>query len=418
MLQIWFALHTLLWPVGIKLGDSVLSLNVVLLLPIGIFWLLRNIRISKTTLICAGGLILFLLFSVGVAKIGPCEDKITKAVITAPILTILLIIGLEIGARAKPADWLNMRTTAFRIIVTALLFIISEAIFPKLFSPDKIKYHNELKYSGIFYEPSHVAISLFPCIGILFMSRDKSFVRKGVFSLVLLFLLSHSSTLVILTLSLIIYRLIILSKLKQSLKYLSILVLVSAIAVTLNYELLIAPTVDRFDSVTSLIAEETTSSSNENLSSMIYYKGWQDAIANFTRTNGLGLGFNMMGCRPLPDTSVRRLLTLPGRLDLNNEDGSFLLSKMLSEFGIIGLAFFLWVIWRWLLYERITKKYTDFKNIEVASVQKILMFSFILTSLVRSSGYFQGSALLWVTAIIASAVLLKKTGVGKNRSIL
>ena len=393
---------------GFKIGESVLSLNVVLLLPIGLFWLLRKFRISKTTLFSSVAFILFVLISFGVAQLGPCEDKLSKALISAPLLTILLIIGLEIGARATHQEWLNLRTTAFRIMVVAFLFVAAEMLLPNLFPIYKLVYQKEFKYSGIFYEPSHIATSLFPCIAILLSSKDKSYNKKGIISLVLLFILSRSSTLVMLTLSYVAYRIFIMSELKQGLKYLAIITLVAATAVTLNYELLIAPTVDRFDSVTSLIAEETTSSSNENLSSMIYYKGWQDAIANFTRTYGLGLGFNMMGCRPLPDTPLRRIFILTGRPDVNNEDGSFLISKMISEFGIIGLVFILWAIWRLLKYEKKTNKLTGIVNVEVASVHKMLMFSFVICSLIRSAGYFQGTALLWATAMMASASTFKK----------
>jgi hypothetical protein len=363
---------------------------------------------SKATFIAAGGLILLLLFSFGIAQIGPCEDKFAKALISAPLLTILLIISLELGARTKSSEWQKLRATAFVVIVIAVLFMIAEMLLPHYFSADKINYHKEFKYSGIFSEPSHVAISLFPCIAILFSSKDKKYNRKGIFAIIVLFALSHSASLAVLTLCLVAYRLLILSRIKQGLKYLAIIAIIIAIGITLDYELFIAPTVERVGGVTSLIAEESTPAPKINLSSMIYYKGWQDAFANIVRTNGLGLGFNMMGCSPLPDNPLRRIFSIPGKEDSNNEDGSFLLSKILSEFGLIGLIFFLWAIWRWLKFEKMAKKLTGYENIEAASIHKVLMLSFIMSSIVRSTGYFQGSALLWATALIASIKLLQK----------
>lgn len=384
-----------------------LSLNVVLLIPIGLYWMLRRFRISKTTLIGSLVFFLILLLSFGVAQLGPCEDKFSKAYITAPLLTILLMIGLEVGARAKPEEWQKLRSTAFRVLIVAFIFIIAEMLYPQFFSLSKIKYHTELKYSGIFYEPSHVAISLFPCIALLLSSNDKTFNRKGIYSLLLLFLASRSSTLFMLTLCYIVYRLVILRKKKQGLKYLSIIAVVIAIAVTLNYELLVAPTVDRADDVTALIVDDARPS-NLNFSSMIYYKGWQDALANTARTYGLGLGFNMMGCTPLPDTTTRRILSAPGRMDLNNEDGSFLLSKLMSEFGLPGLIFFIWVVFYWIRYEIRSKAWSGQAFGDVSPIHNALMFSFVGTSLLRSTGYFQGGILLWATAAVGAALWSKK----------
>lgn len=412
MLQLWFAIHTLLWPVGIQIGDSLLSLNVILLIPIGTFWLLRRYRISKTTLIVTLVFFSILLLSFGVAKLGPCEDKFSKALITAPLLMILLMIGLEIGARAKPEEWQKLRPTAFRVLIVAFLFIIAEMLFPQLFSPGKLKYHTELKYSGIFNEPSHAAISLFPCIALLLSSNEKAYNRKGIFSLLLLVMLSRSSTLIMMTLCYIAYRLILLRKMKQSLKYLSVISIVIAIAVTFNYELLIAPTVDRADTITSLMVDED-GPSKSNFSSMIYYKGWQDALANTARTYGLGLGFNMMGCTPLPDTPLRRIFSAPDRTELNIEDGSFLLSKLMSEFGVIGLAFFAWIIARWARFELKSKAWSASMCGNVNAIYCVFMFSFVVSSLIRSTGYFQGGFLLWATAAAGATIWSKKRSCNK-----
>ena len=238
-------------------------------------------------------------------------------------------------------------------------------------------------------------------------SNEKTYNRKGIYSLLLLFLLSRSSTLFMLTLCYIVYRLVILRKKKQGLKYLSIIAVVIAIAVTFNYELLVAPTVDRAEDVTALIVDDS-GPSNSNFSSMIYYKGWQDALANTARTYGLGLGFNMMGCTPLPDTTLRRILSAPGRMDLNNEDGSFLLSKLMSEFGLPGLLFFVWVVFYWIRYEIKSKAWSGQALGDVSTIHNAFMFSFVVSSLLRSVGYFQGGFLLWATAAAGAALWSKK----------
>jgi len=399
MLQTWFIIHTLFWSKGVEIGGSLLSLNVILLVPLGLLWLLKSPRVSRTTLIASAVFATGILLSLAAAKFGPCEDKFSKAIISFPLLAILLVVGLEIGSRSTYEDWQKLRTTASRILLFASVTIIAEIFLPAYFSPDKIKYHTEFKFSGIFNEPSHVAVSLFPCIAILLSSSKNSYNRNGILALLFLFVVSRSSTLFMLTFCYIAYRIIIQGKMKQGAKYTLIVGFIISIAAVTNYQLLIEPTVSRFMGVTS--------SQNENLSSLIYLKGWQDGLANISRTFGFGLGFNMMGCIPLPDVPIRDLLSVPGSNDLNNEDGSFLLSKLMSEFGIFGILFFLWVIFYWIRYEKTLKEWQGtFKDI--STLQTLLMFSFVATSLLRSTGYFQGGLLLWATAFAGSSLAAHK----------
>lgn len=407
MLQLWFAINTLLWPIGVKIGANVLSLNVAIFVPIGLLWLLRTVWISsinRTTFIPTIVYLISIILSFFFAYIGPCDSGFLKAIITASIFTILLIVGLEIGAKATHKDWQRLCSTSLWTIIVAITFILLEMLVPSLFSPIKSAYHAEFKYSGIYSEPSHVAISIFPCIAILLSSYKRNYNSKGLIALLLLLFLSRSSTLIVLTLCYITYRLVIMERLIQVIKYMSITLIVIVTAFLLNYNLIVAPTMARFSGIFS--------SENENLSSLIYVKGWQDALANATRTKGLGLGFNMMGCKPLPDVSIREFLSVPGRTDLNNEDGSFLLSKLLSEFGLLGLFFFVWVIVFWFRYEVISKVWSfDSADINVSAIHTSIMFSFVTTSLIRSAGYFQGGLLLWITAAVGANCFMKK----KNR---
>jgi hypothetical protein len=410
MLQLWFAIHTLLWPVGVQVGDSYLSLNVILLTPMGVFWLLRRWKITRVTGVSAVIFLCVILLSFIAAKFGPCEDKFSKAIITTPLLTLLLIIGLEIGGRAKPQDWQKLRETAFGVIMIAISFILIEMLAPSLFSPEKAPYHEAFKYSGIYFEPSHVAISLFPCIAILLSSKEKSYNQKGLCALLLLIAISLSSTLIMLTLGYIAYRLIILGQVKKGLISLIVIGLLVALAFTLNYELLVEPTVSRIVGITSMLDADGDSAKKVNLSSMVYIKGWQDALANLERTNGIGLGFNMMGCSPLPDVSIRNILSVPGRTDLNNEDGSFLLSKIASEFGVTGVVLFILVIVYWFRYQSNSAAWSVGSYGDVSLIHSSIMFSFVATSLLRSTGYFQGGFLLWVAAVAGSARWYKVNG--------
>ena len=92
-------------------------------------------------------------------------------------------------------------------------------------------------------------------------------------------------------------------------------------------------------------------SETNNISSLVYMQGWDDAITNIIRTNGIGLGFNMMGCDPLPLVGYRdTLINLdPELVGLNAQDGSFLVSKFISEFGVIGILIIILTIFSYSL---------------------------------------------------------------------
>ncbi len=412
MLQILFIINIAFWPIGIPIGDSLLSLNVMLMVPIGIVWLLRRLKINKLTYIVSVIFITVIVFSVFcIALINPYVDKLSKALISAPLFITLLIISLEVGTRSKIEDWLMLRRASILIICIALVFVAVEVIFPALYSSQRIIYHVEYKYSGLYYEPSHLAISLFPCFAILLSSGDKKYVRKGMILFLLTLLVSRSSSLIVLMLCFALYRLISSGNIQKGIKYALFICFFIVFACLINYELLVKPTVSRFISVFL--------SDTHNFSSLIYLKGWQDAIANIIRTNGLGLGFNMMGSHPLPDVPIRDILLINGLLDLNNDDGSFLLSKMISEFGLFGVFYFIWVIFDWLRHEVLCGKLECKLLREVNTIQGVLMFSFILTSIVRSTGYFQGSLFLWASALAGTKVIAyaKKCSINKGASI-
>jgi len=394
MLQLWFAVNTLLWPINIHIGDNAIGLNTVVLISVGMFWIGLRRKISKLTIYTSIYLTLFMISSLVSALIGPCEDKLFKFLLSAPLMFALICIGLEIGKQASPEDWLKMRQTALWILVIAASFIVIEFIVPNLFSPDKAAYHKEGKYAGLYPEPSLAAFSLFPCVVLLLSAPYKKYHRQGVFALFFLLLFSRSSKLLMMIFCYVLYRLFFADKIKQVIRYSLVTAGIVTIAFYVNYDLLLAPTVKRIIGIT-----QTT---DQHLSSFVYVKGWQDAWENMIRTKGLGLGFNMMGCTPLPDVSLRNLLQQPGISDLNNEDGSFLFSKIVSETGLIGICFFVLVVWSWIVYERKIRKLADTDALNIASVHTTFMFSFVITSLVRSTGYFQGGGLLWVTAAVAA----------------
>jgi hypothetical protein len=391
MLQLWFVANTILWPFIINLGGLQLGVNVIVLTVAGTVWLGIKRRIDKRSALIVTVLFAYLIFSLAVAVTGLCQDKFPKFLITAPILILLVLVGLEIGRRASYRDWLNLQKAAIWTLVASFLTFFLEMALPSRF-PDKVGFRLEGKYSGTFNEPSHVAFSLFPCIAVLLVAEDKRVRRKGLFALAGLLLMSRSSTLIALIAAWFLYRLFIQRRLMQATMLALGMAALIAAASAINYDVLVAPTVGR-------IAGVAASSDAENMSSLVYVQGWQDAMANLERTHGLGLGFNMMGCHPLADVPTRRVLALAGIEELNAQDGSFLFGKIVSEAGVFGLAFYIAMIWWWVRLEQAVRRAEVDAERSVASIQAALVFCFIASSFIRSTGYFSGGMFLWIAAV-------------------
>lgn len=390
MLQFWFVANTVLWPFAIELGGLSLSLNVIVLMLTGSVWLWRKRRIVLSSAKVLLLLLSCLIFSLIVALNAPCDDKLLKSMITGPILLFLAFIGWEAGRRARSSDWLNLQKYATWALLAALSGFLVEMAMPSLF-PLQAGYRSDGKFSGLFHEPSHVAFSLFPCIAVLLVAESKKIRRRGFLALLGLFILSRSSTLVALTAAWILYRLLIQKKLRRVGLVVAGITLVIGLGAVIDYEDFLAPTMARISGV-------VTSSSTNNLSSLVYVQGWQDTWANLIRTNGLGLGFNMMGCHPLPDVPVREILAIGGLEEINAEDGSFQFGKIVSEAGVGGIVFYIAIIWWWLRLEKRIRRIEDNAARRAASTQAALIFCFVAASFIRGGTYFSGGLLLWLIA--------------------
>jgi hypothetical protein len=396
MLQLWFVANTVLWPLSIKVGERHVQPNEVLLVVAGTFWLFRSRRITTSSIKVLLAFLAYFLLSLAAAWAGPCVDLFDKSFSTALLLMLLILIGVEVGRRVSSGDWLRVQKAATWSLIAAFGGFCVEALAPAWF-PNQTGYRATGRLSGLFSEPSAAAFSLVPCVVVLLVAERKSVRRRGMFALLGLLLVSRSSTLIALVAAWLLYRFLVKRKLKLALQIAVGVALFTALASTLNYELLLAPTVNRAIGVTA-------ASDANNLSSLVYVQGWQDAWANLVRTRGLGLGFNMMGCHPLPDVPTRRALGLivEGFDELNAQDGSILFGKVVSEAGVFGIAFFIAVICWWIRLERDMATHRDDPAYFAVAVQSALVFSFLASSFIRSSGYFCGSLLLLVTAVSAA----------------
>ena len=141
-------------------------------------------------------------------------------------------------------------------------------------------------------------------------------------------------------------------------------------------------------------------SETNNISSLVYMQGWDDAITNIIRTNGIGLGFNMMGCDPLPLVGYRdTLINLdPELVGLNAQDGSFLVSKFISEFGVIGILIIILTISQFYSKLRINK--VNSNNYHYNTMVSLVYICLVIFFL-RTSGYFSSPFLIFLVSFLS-----------------
>lgn len=415
MLHLWFFANIALWSFNVKLLGMKLGFNVFLLLSLGSVWLLKKGGIAKFSVKILFLLLFFMMFSYGVAVAGPCTTKLNKLVFTAPVFLYMILIGLEIGWRATSDDWIKLQKIAPWILLLAFGGFVVEAILPSYF-PEQAKYRIFSTYSGIFNEPSHVAFSLFPSLAILFLSERKALRTLGWVSLFLLFIFSRSSTLVAFVMGWFLYQTMLNASVFRVLIVTVALTCLIGLMSVIDYDLLVAPTVERISGILQIAEDDDTLEAG--ISSLVYLQGWQDAWYNLGRTNGLGLGFNMMGCSPLPDVPTRDIIFGGLGYQLNSDDGSFLFSKIASETGLFGIAFLV-VLFAWLIrFQKVFHFPLTHADKQAMKIQSMLIAYFLFATILRGGSYFSPGFMLVIIAISGSVRAFQSVGVKSQKGLV
>lgn len=318
--------NILLW--GIHLPFGLPPLNVILTLVAGALTNSQNKRMPI-------GLILFgfgcFAYNMVVFIAGPCTDGSLK-VFPSMIMMVLLIFSvywLASSARfGRPLLSTNEATWLLAVIAGAatLEFLI------RLLSGTPIA---EVRSGGLFLEPSHLALSSIPLICYLFFCGEPLQKAWGLAAAPLLLIVGYSSTLIVLLFVLI--GLPHLGRLFRRSKQGSGIMILALLGFALFLFLVSSASEDTMLRVSDILDLRPES----NLSSLVYVNGWMLLDHYLNSTGGVGLGFNAMGCEPRAETVVTAWLELINLGDQNYNDGSFLLSKVGSEFGILGLLAFL-----------------------------------------------------------------------------
>ena len=240
-----------------------------------------------------------------------------------------------------------------------------------------------------FREPSHFALFVGPLF-IAYYVITKN-VTKRIFSLLAIVALSLvlPSTTLLCYGGIAILITALTNKRKSSLIMWPVLIFIFGL--TVNIILSSSYFLDRFE----------FSQSSTNLTAVVYMQGYADTVNSLVISNGLGLGFQMLGTQP-PSQYALIISEILGRegSELNRQDGGFLAAKLLAELGLLGFALIaIYLLYFYKSFKFIVRNISNDRCPGKALIGHCIVISFIVEMLGRSTGYFSPSVFIFLVAV-------------------
>lgn len=144
------------------------------------------------------------------------------------------------------------------------------------------------------------------------------------------------------------------------------------------------------------------SADTQNLSSLVYRQGWDSAWESLKFSDGWGIGFQQLGFAPVHVPTSDAIHRIMGE-DMSREDGSFVAAKLMSEFGVLGIAVFgvlvILAITNALRLRRVAAGRLAMSDGLIFASS--IVVAYLVEMVVRGAGYFSGTTVLLVAALIA-----------------
>jgi hypothetical protein len=142
------------------------------------------------------------------------------------------------------------------------------------------------------------------------------------------------------------------------------------------------------------------SSGSDNLTALVYQQGWQMMGEAWTASYGWGTGFQQLGVNGTSVDAGKTIVALIGQ-NSNLLDGSFVLCKLVSEFGIFGLLAVLAYLSFALQSFRRLREYalSGRPGEDGVLLADAVVLMFLIEIFMRSAGYLTGTAAMLVAAL-------------------
>jgi len=146
------------------------------------------------------------------------------------------------------------------------------------------------------------------------------------------------------------------------------------------------------------------SGDSDNLTTLVYLQGWENALLNFGETDGLGVGFQQFGLAGSTGDISEKIYALMGGTYINLMDGGSTATKLIAEFGVFGIAMllvFLRFALRAMIYTRSMQMIPSGQRDIHWMFFSACTVSYSLELVLRGVGYFSTGGFLAMTAIMA-----------------
>jgi hypothetical protein len=297
-------------------------------------------------------------------------------------VSIFFLLTLIIGAISFSNLFISFSNQEidFSIVAIFFVFLFSGIFWGSNLLPAFGNYSTFILPIFPFAEPSHFALFFAPFFSYMVAREKRQIVKYILYLIPLLFLLFFSN-----------------------LTLLVVFILVLIVTTNNIYPLLIIGSlvlVYLFFSFDLSYYTQRISLDEDNLSSLIWIQGWEEAIINLQDSKFIGVGFQQFGVIP-PRGEFSKIVNLIYMNDYNRYDGGTLASKIFGEFGFLGLIFVV------LLLTLIVKSAVIiFKNNKEKKLDSITLFahccifSFSFELFIRTTSYFSTSFFFFVSSLL------------------
>jgi hypothetical protein len=272
-----------------------------------------------------------------------------------------------------------------QIFITIFYVLFSFGIISIVFNITILpSYKNLNKGVFPFFEPSHFILSLAPFLFYYYSSDVNRISKICVFfiSIILLLYLSNLTMLLIFTTS----TLLLFKKKRHTFIFILFIPFLFFIIQNLEY-----------------YSSRLNTSSDDNLSTLVWLQGWENAFINFTETYGFGVGFQQFGINGLKGNATEAIAYLrasEGNTTLNQLDGGTLGAKIFGEFGFFGLILIYFLTSLSLKSFFKLRRMTNTNNLHLKTFSLCVFSVFIFELFVRSMSYISNNVVLLIVALI------------------
>lgn len=326
-------------------------------------------------------LILILSFSILLSNLFFVEAEFARPFYSIIILILMIFTASMFINILNYSDNSSLVFSMLTIVVVMLLFG-----FMAVLDIQPYDYPDATKTMFPFSEPSHFA--LYSSAPLLFAAVILPFPLR------LVLLLAIASLAYLIQSQSMVLVLLIISMITLNIFYISLVL--SAAFILLYAALDLTYFLERIDILNS-----------NNLSVLVYRQGWELIIDSFTRSKGLGVGFQQLGFVPFQSYNADLIYAMT-KSDVNIKDGGFTLAKLLSEMGFLGFILSLFVAFyiiksSFYLYNT---KYNNNENVKLIFFHSIIA-SYSVEFFARGIGYFSATTMLFISSLLYLSYLRK-----------